>query len=90
MPKCATCKADIEFIPTESGRLMPVDAMPASTGNLELVEANGRRFLRSVKIDPEDDGVANGPDDNPYRLTRYTSHFATCTEAAKYRNMGTA
>lgn len=61
MPKCKSCGAEIHFLETKTGSLMPVDAKPARV----LVEQQGETWY----------GVEDG----------YTSHFATCPNAAKHR-----
>lgn len=90
MPKCGKCGAEIEFYRMATGRVMPVDARPNPNGNLTLVEEGGTKiieFMPRLKAE-DDDGVASDPEDNPYRLTRYVSHFATCTAADFYRKKG--
>lgn len=90
MPKCTTCKADIEFYRTATGRTMPIDPIPVSDGNLWLID----NVITSIpKTVLEDDGVAIDPEDNPgnekrqeeIKRPRYKSHFATCSAAEFYR-----
>jgi hypothetical protein len=89
MPECGKCKRDIEFYPHRAtGKLMPIDAMATPKGSLIKVDVDGVIMLEVDPTAKDDDGVALGPDDNPYRGERFTSHFATCTAAAFYRRKG--
>ncbi len=74
--KCTACHAPIVWATTSTGKAMPVDAEPTENGNLFLMPTVDRRWLAIVlgKVDG-----ATAPRE------RYTSHFATCTEAARFR-----
>lgn len=90
MPECRSCHAQIIFMKSKkTGQIMPLDAMPNPKGNLIIVEVevNGQKELRVSQLAPDDDGIAIGEheDDNTYRGKRFVSHFATCTNADKYR-----
>jgi hypothetical protein len=63
MPKCKSCGAEIRFLETKTGSLMPVDVPPARV--LVEREGNGQTWY----------GLVDG----------YTSHFATCPNAAAHR-----
>lgn len=74
--KCRSCGRPIIWcFMVKSGKRMPVDAKPAEDGN--------------VAIDQIGDGpvtaVVAGPCSPLFPEPRYTSHFATCPEAARWR-----
>lgn len=89
--KCASCDAPGIWVFTESGKSMLINAEPVPNGNLRLFPSKpsstdpmGRYVpgspphVRVVTgtldlLDPDDDGI------------RYTSHFATCPDAALWR-----
>ncbi len=66
---CRSCGAPIIWAKTEKGKAMPLDAEPAQTGTLWL-------FAGVVQTGDQPPAV-NGP--------TYTSHFATCPQAGKWR-----
>jgi hypothetical protein len=70
MAACRSCEAPITWVVTASGKRMPLDEAPAATGNMVIV-----------------DGVARFVSAEDLRLIRptYTSHFATCPDAATHR-----
>lgn len=70
MSRCKTCEADITWASTRSGKSMPLDAEPTERGNMALVA--GKTWVAT---------------DEDRRLHRplYTSHFATCPNAAAHR-----
>lgn len=88
MPECRACKARIEFLPSiEKQQLIPIDPDPNPNGNLIVIVKDGKKFLAPYvpkELAADDDGVASGPEDNPYPL-RYISHFATCTDPRQFR-----
>ena len=71
MAKCRSCGAEIVWCVTESGKKMPADAEPSERGTLVLVDSCGGETLARVAECP-------GP-------RMYTSHFATCPNAAAHR-----
>lgn len=66
---CNSCGADIFWVRTKNGARMPLDAMPALDGNLEL------RGNVAVFVTPDANAVES----------RYKSHFATCPNASQHR-----
>jgi hypothetical protein len=70
--KCRSCGAAIIWMKTAAGKRMPIDAEPSEKGNIVLVEDKGNfeQFDLISYAKP-------GP--------RYTSHFATCPQAAEWR-----
>lgn len=55
MPKCRTCGADIEFIATESGRKMPVEAGTQIPHWKQCNAASQHRRPRSIKAAPKEE-----------------------------------
>ena len=77
---CRSCSAAIEWGKDPAGKRVPVDADGRADGNLAVQEAAGGgplhvRYLRK-------DGVLT------HHEWRATSHFATCPDAAKWRERG--
>jgi hypothetical protein len=75
---CRACDAPIEFVTTESGNKMPVDAV-----RVLVVEEPGAK-LRMVL----DDGrvvAARLVRDGEAGVSARASHFSTCPEADKFR-----
>jgi hypothetical protein len=66
MPRCRSCKAEIVWAKTSTGRAMPFDAEPKVGGEWEIDEEGQAHY------DPEGE-------------SRFTSHFATCPNAAEHR-----
>ncbi len=74
MSRCSTCRAEITWVKTAAGKSMPLDAEPTEDGNVVLV--NGLAVVLGAK---GAQGVA------AVGATRYTTHWATCKEAAAWR-----
>lgn len=77
--KCRACGAEIGFIKTVAGKTMPVNPdcdmyIPNPKGPCWYVTPDGY-VKNGFKVNEEKDGVEFG----------YTSHFATCPEADKFR-----
>jgi hypothetical protein len=70
MSVCNSCGARIRWAVMPSGKRMPLDVTASASGNLVVVEP--QRMLV---------GFAQPGDSRP----RYTSHFATCPNAAAHR-----
>ena len=73
---CRSCKAPIYLALLESGRWMPVDVAPSSSGTIVLsCSADGVVYARVLRAgeDPPDGG------------TRRASHFVTCPNASRHR-----
>jgi hypothetical protein len=74
MPRCKTCDAGVEYVPTaKNGVLIPLDAEPAADGNIVL--RNGVAHVLSKEA------LDALPRDTP----RWRTHFSTCRDAAKHR-----
>ena len=70
--QCKSCGAAIRWYRTPAGKRMPVDAEPASDGNLVILAG----VVQPIQADLFR-GIPSGP--------RYISHFATCPNARKHR-----
>ncbi len=70
-PKCRSCGAQILWLKTAKGKAIPVDIKPTPDGNM-VIDDGIARVLK--KGEP----VAGGK-------LRWTSHFATCPNAAAHR-----
>lgn len=71
--ECRTCGASIIWCVTDKNQRMPVDAEPAENGNLLISLEGGQYFVTA--------GRSEHSDGEPL----YTSHFATCVNAAQHR-----
>ena len=78
MAVCAKCKKPIVWVYTEAGKRMPMDPLPAATGNI-VYSGDGPDRVRVLKKEDEGDLFLQG-------LQRFVSHFATCTFADRFRN----
>lgn len=79
--ECRTCGALMFWAVTPAGRRMPVDAGPTPDGTLVLSlhhDASGRPELH-LETWRADEPKHAAP------RNRYTSHFATCAQAAQHR-----
>ena len=71
--QCRSCGAEIIWIHSASGNLMPLDAVPVEDGNMCIVDGKAH----SISSDLFEPMLPQGP--------RYKSHFATCPQAQKWR-----
>lgn len=79
--KCTGCERPIVWAQTSNGKSMPVDAVPTKDGNVLLFDtADPGRLFAMVLAKPE---LEARPE-----VERFTSHFATCPEAARFRKRG--
>lgn len=75
--RCRSCTAEIiwgSVVP--GGRVMPIDAEPAPGGTVQVVSGPGQAVR--LKVLGRTTAAAAGP-------PLYTSHFATCPQAAAWR-----
>lgn len=78
MAQCNSCYAEIIWAVTESGKRIPLDAVPGS-GNVALSWGRPGESPHSVTL--------SGPDrEHADKSTLYTAHFVTCPNAEKHRN----
>jgi hypothetical protein len=79
MAFCRSCQARIKFVLSAHDRHMPVDWEPSETGTIELVfDDKGER--RASYLSGPALALARAQ-----HIDLYTSHFATCPQASKYR-----
>ena len=67
---CRSCEAPILWAETAAGKSMPLDEKPDPNGTFVFVNGKTRRAE---------------PLDVQLKRPLYTSHFATCPEAAQWR-----
>lgn len=73
---CASCRRPVLWVQWESGKLMPVDAQPAASGNVVIAMRGGLYGkLVAESFDAE----------RHIGRRRYASHFATCPHADQHR-----
>lgn len=70
MAKCRTCEAPVEWALMESGKMMPLDAVPSKDGRFVFI--GGKARLETL----EDRALARPV---------YTSHFVTCPDRDLHR-----
>lgn len=71
MAKCRSCEAEIVWATSErTGKPMPLDATPTANGNMVMIAGKARGYTE---------------EDAKLHRDRYTSHFATCPDADKFR-----
>lgn len=68
--RCRSCAAPVLWVTTENGKAMPVDAAPSPDGNLVLDGGTARVVAPLLETADE------------RARPHYTSHFATCPQAA--------
>lgn len=74
---CRSCNAEIVWAWTAANKSMPVDAAPTDAGTLRLLDLpTGPR----VEVIADPDQWMLIPE-----VGRYTSHFATCPQADRWR-----
>jgi hypothetical protein len=74
---CLSCNADVFWVKTQRGNTMPVDVTPTENGNVYL-----RKDLTGQIIEAE---VWKKDKCKNFTGPLYTSHFATCPQAGKWR-----
>lgn len=77
MSKCKSCGAEIIWIKTASGKMMPCNPQKISykntfpRGNMTLITPEGKFVTGTIDLSSDTYG--------------YESHFATCPAASKFR-----
>lgn len=77
MSKCKSCGAEIIWIKTASGKMMPYNPQKISykntfpRGNMTLITPEGKIVTGTIDLSSDTYG--------------YESHFATCPAASKFR-----
>lgn len=75
MAQCKSCHAEIRWaISDRTGKPMPIDVTPTENGNLYLYPNHGDVHARAATAD-----------DRRLKRELFTSHFATCPQAAQWR-----
>jgi hypothetical protein len=80
MSKCSSCGAEIRWVKTGRGKNMPLDCRPSDHGNVVIQKDGAGNEVAHV--------VADRRDADAHRALghpTYTSHFASCPQAAKHR-----
>jgi len=79
MSQCRSCRADIVWMKTTTGKSMPVDF-------LECKCADTEGYLSSRGHHPDcPRSIFNGLPDRTFDPKLHTSHFATCPNADQHR-----
>jgi hypothetical protein len=78
MSRCRSCDAPIRWAKTAAGKRMPLDVEPVRTGNVQLGHVGGEEV--AIVVGPADAVAAQAAGHEIY-----TSHFATCPNAAAHR-----
>jgi hypothetical protein len=83
MSKCRGCGAEISWVRTRGGKMIPVNPRP-----VYIVDGTGRDIVVT-----QDGSVANGiisPDGKvpPGKRAGWITHFATCPLAREFRRRG--
>lgn len=83
MPDCSSCHQRVWWVRSAAtGRAMPLDPDPTADGNVVIERGAAVVLPRQRDTGPTlFEQEPPPPDDRP----RYTSHFATCPNAASHR-----
>lgn len=76
--KCRSCEADMFWAVTTKNRRIPIDPQPVETGNIILGDEQPPYGYPLAMVLGKHDEPKPG-------VPRYTSHFATCSQAASHR-----
>lgn len=74
--KCRSCGAPIYWVTTAGKKAMPIDVVPDAAGGFVVAMQQPTGQLRAEAFQASAHGSARN---------RYTSHFATCPNAAAHR-----
>ena len=85
MATCRSCAADVRWVRTTAGKLMPLDPDPRDDGNIIDTgrTAQGRGSGRVPVVEYVDPDAPTLPGLDP--PVRYVSHFATCDDPERWR-----
>ncbi len=72
MATCKSCGAEIDWAVTKNGKRIPLNAEWTPGGNI-VIDGEGR----AIVVGDDEPGFTG--------MVRRTSHFATCSNAAKHR-----
>ncbi len=74
---CSSCKAEIFWAVTANVKRIPIDAKPDPKGRIRIEDVGPGNYRAHVEKEVGATLFAEGD--------RFTSHFATCPDAAKFR-----
>lgn len=83
--KCRSCGKSVIWVETEKGRMMPVDETPTETGNIIIV-IGPDMGKTTAHYESKEETKARLRSPEPAARTAFTSHFATCPQADKWRS----
>ncbi len=78
--QCRSCQAPIQWVITERGVMMPLDADPQPDGNIILTVSGARALSTEAK-----QNAVLLAESTDQALTFYRSHFASCPFAKRHR-----
>lgn len=82
---CKSCKAPMRWAVTATGRRMPIDSEPNANGNIVLEVLPAPHGPTGAKVR----ALVIGPNDRVTQgVLQFRSHFATCSDAARFRGGG--
>lgn len=73
--ECRSCKALILWVEWPSGKKMPIDVGPVTTGNVVVAHSRSKNKLLAEGFNQRDHTGRR----------RFVSHFTTCPKAAQHR-----
>lgn len=76
---CSSCTALIIWATTARGKAMPIDALPATDGNIRLDDRGPGRPPLAVVVATDQADLLDSDQQ------RWKSHFATCPNADEHR-----
>lgn len=76
--RCRSCERPIYWGVWPTGKKMPIDADPVTTGKLVVTYSPASNTLRLEQFNPNDVK-------HTHNRRRFDSHFATCPDAQKHR-----
>ncbi len=74
--KCSSCGAEILWAESKNGFAMPIDPTPVEDGNVVLHAPDDPRESPLARVLKKGEHAP---------MPRFTSHFATCPDAAEHR-----
>ena len=83
MSKCRGCGAEINWIRTRSGKLIPVDPQPVF-----FADGAGKEIVVTADGMISNGILCRGGNVPPGKRTGWKSHFATCPMADQFRRRG--
>lgn len=78
---CRSCGAAILWIKMESGKTMPLDATPTEAGTV-IIRCGPEPGRETGHVETKVEAEARRAGPSP---VAFTSHFATCPQAGKWR-----